>query len=205
MEYKICYVCGLKKEIDEFPFLKSKNKYLSKCRQCKNEYERNYRSKDREKFRKINKEQYEKNREKRIEKSTNYRKNNLKKVNKKRMERYYIRIEKDKIYKLKRMVRVCICNSFYRKNYYKKENTEKLLGCDFDCFVNHLLQTFKSNYGYEWDGIEKVHIDHKKPLVTAKTEEDIIKLCNYTNLQLLKQKDNLKKGSKYSDNNLTII
>ena len=34
------------------------------------------------------------------------------------------------------------------------------------------------------------------PLATAKTEEDVIKLCHYTNLQLLKGEDNLSKGDK---------
>ena len=62
--------------------------------------------------------------------------------------------------------------------------------------MEHLLQTFKSNYGYEWDKKEPVHIDHITPLAIAKTEEDIIKLCHYTNLQLLKAKDNLQKNSK---------
>ena len=47
-----------------------------------------------------------------------------------------------------------------------------------------------------YDNKEKVHIDHIIPLATAKTEEDVIKLCHYTNLQLLKAKDNLKKGAK---------
>lgn len=44
--------------------------------------------------------------------------------------------------------------------------------------------------------LKKVHIDHIIPLATAKTEEDVIKLCHYTNLQLLKGEDNLSKGDK---------
>jgi len=50
--------------------------------------------------------------------------------------------------------------------------------------------------GIEWNGIEKVQIDHIKPLKYAKTEEEVIKLCHYTNLQLLKEKDNLEKSFK---------
>ena len=67
-------------------------------------------------------------------------------------------------------------------------------------FINHLLETFKNNYGYKWDGIEKVHIDHIIPLATAKTKEEVIKLCYYTNLQLLKAKDNIEKGNKLNWN-----
>ncbi len=59
-----------------------------------------------------------------------------------------------------------------------------------------LLETFKENYGYEWDGKEEVHIDHIIPLAIAETEEDVYELCYYENLQLLKAKDNLKKHDK---------
>ena len=70
------------------------------------------------------------------------------------------------------------------------------MGCDLDFFVDYLLKTYKDNYGYEWDGTESVHIDHIKPLSQAKTEEEVLKLCKYTNLQLLKAQDNLKKQDK---------
>jgi len=43
------------------------------------------------------------------------------------------------------------------------------------------------------------HIDHIIPLSTAKTEQDIIKLCHYTNHQPLWAKDNLSKGNKTLD------
>ena len=85
---------------------------------------------------------------------------------------------------------------FGKNKIIKKESTEKILDCSIDFFINYLLQTFKDNYGYEYNGIEKVHIDHIIPLATAKTEEDVIKLCHYSNLQLLKAKDNLEKGAK---------
>lgn len=46
-------------------------------------------------------------------------------------------------------------------------------------------------------GIYKnVNIDHIIPLATAKNEEDVMKLCHYSNLQLLKAKDNIEKGAK---------
>lgn len=50
------------------------------------------------------------------------------------------------------------------------------------------------NHGlYGW------HIDHIIPISTAKTEEDIIKLCHYTNLQPLWVEDNYKKSNKILD------
>ena len=93
-------------------------------------------------------------------------------------------------------MRKSLYKSFIRKGYVKNENSERILGCNTESFIKHLLQTYKNNYGVEWDGVEKVHIDHKTPLAIAKTEEDVIRLCHYTNLQLLKEYDNLKKYNK---------
>ena len=41
------------------------------------------------------------------------------------------------------------------------------------------------------------HIDHKIPISSPKTEEEIYKLNHYTNLQPLWRDDNLIKGCKY--------
>lgn len=97
---------------------------------------------------------------------------------------------------LKRNIRNLINRSFRNKNFNKETKTEKILGCDFQMFYNHLLQTFKNNYGYEWDGVEEVHIDHIYPLKECNTYEEIYKANHYTNLQLLKPKDNFEKGAK---------
>lgn len=106
------------------------------------------------------------------------------------------RKENDPIFKMSIQVRGLISGSFKRKGYTKKSRTYEILGTDFETFYKHLLNTFKNTYGYEWDGKEAVHIDHIIPLATANTEEEIIKLCYYTNLQLLKAEDNLVKSDK---------
>jgi hypothetical protein len=46
------------------------------------------------------------------------------------------------------------------------------------------------NYGYYgW------HVDHKIPLDSGKTEEEILKLCHYLNLQPLWRNDNQSKSN----------
>ena len=108
----------------------------------------------------------------------------------------YYKKKEDTNYKLKLQTRNLIYKAFKRKKYKKDSPTEKILGCNYSDFINYLLQTYKDNYGKEWDGKELMHIDHKMPLATAKTEDDIIKLCHYKNLQLLKGHDNLVKSDK---------
>ena len=41
-----------------------------------------------------------------------------------------------------------------------------------------------------------IHIDHIIPLSSAKTEEEVYRLCHYTNLQPLWAEENLKKGNR---------
>jgi hypothetical protein len=42
----------------------------------------------------------------------------------------------------------------------------------------------------------KIHIDHITHLSSVKTEEEVYKLCHYSNLQPLWAEDNLKKENK---------
>ncbi|MBR5322330.1 MAG: hypothetical protein IKU48_02135, partial [Clostridia bacterium] len=106
------------------------------------------------------------------------------------------RMQNDPMFKLSVNIRHLISNSLRRQGFSKKTRTYEILGCDYDTFYKYMLETYKNIYGVEWDGKEDVHIDHIIPLATAESEEEIIKLCHYTNLQLLKAKDNLEKRDK---------
>ena len=143
-----------------------------------------------------NKEWLENNKEKRQLYVKEYERINHDRILKRKLERRKKRKETDKLYKLKEQSRDVIKKSFRGVLKGKRGKTTKILGCDLDFFVNYLLSTFKNNYGYDWDGKESVHIDHIIPLSIANSKEDVIKLCNYKNLQLLKARDNLKKGNK---------
>jgi hypothetical protein len=50
--------------------------------------------------------------------------------------------------------------------------------------------------GMSWENKGKWHIDHIIPLSSAKTHEDVIKLCHFKNLQPLWEQENKKKGNK---------
>ena len=105
------------------------------------------------------------------------------------------KLKEDSLFKMKEQVRNLIRNSYRRTGFRKNTKTAKILGCDFKTLNAHLLSTWIDNYGTEWNG-EDYHIDHIVPLATAKTEEDVRALCNYTNLQMLKPEDNLTKNAK---------
>lgn len=114
-------------------------------------------------------------------------------------ERVRERKQNDTVFKLKSQARNTIYQSFARTGNVKSKRCEDITGLAIGDLYTYLVGTYKDNYGTEWDGSDPVHIDHIIPLATAKTEEDVIRLCHYTNLQLLTAKDNLKKGSAYAN------
>lgn len=76
----------------------------------------------------------------------------------------------------------------------KLTKTEIMLGCTYAELRDHLESMFKD--GMSWDNRGRWHIDHIIPLSSAKTPEEVIKLCNFRNLQPLWEQDNKKKGNK---------
>ena len=132
------------------------------------------------------KQYYEQNKDKIKEYNELYKAKRNDRIRKRRLD--------DDVFKIKEQIKCCIRKSFRRKGMNKSRHTEEIVGISLNKLYVYLLDTFRNNYGYDWDGKEEVHIDHIKPLSTANTEEDVIKLCHYTNLQLLKGLDNIQKS-----------
>lgn len=159
-----------------------------------------WREEHHEQFLQMRKRYYQNNKEKYTQNNKNWY--NKHKEDYKAYAKQYARQYSDKkrkedpVYYQKYRIRNFVLRAFARKGFTKRSHTTELLGCDFDTFYKYLLETFKNIYGYEWDGIEKVHIDHIIPLDTVQTIEDVEKLSHYTNLQLLKAQDNLHKSNK---------
>jgi hypothetical protein len=75
--------------------------------------------------------------------------------------------------------------------YTKNNKTEKILGCTFEKFREHIEKQFKP--GMTWLNHGDWELDHIVPISFAKTEEEVIKFSHYTNLQPLWWQDNLNK------------
>ncbi len=137
------------------------------------------------------KEYYLKNKNKILKYSKDYFKTNKETKQKKNNERYNKRRKDDPVFKLRGNVRRNILGFLKRKGFKKNCRTHDILGCSFDDFKTYLESKFEDwmnweNHGkyngeinYGWD------IDHIIPQSSAITENDIIKLNHYSNLQPL--------------------
>ena len=87
-----------------------------------------------------------------------------------------------------------MAGAFKRTKFKKGYRTREIIGCEYEQLIEHMESQFTD--GMSWDNKGEWHIDHIIPISSAVTEEDVIRLNHYTNLQPLWAKDNLFKGSK---------
>ena len=104
----------------------------------------------------------------------------------------------DVIYGLVNDVRYRIWFYLKSNNITKKNRTFDIVGCTPQFLKKHLETQFIN--GMTWDNRSEWPIDHIIPLSSAKTEDELYKLCHYKNLQPLWAEDNLKKSNKIFSN-----
>jgi hypothetical protein len=204
MDKKLCKKCGIEKDICEFDKkLSNKDGLSNRCKSCRRDYYNEYNKKNIDKKRKSYKEYYKLNRDKELLRSKNkhekyseqekeYRKNNRDRISKREKERYH----KDLVFKLKTNVRNRLKLFLKTKKIYKNNTTFEIVGGTPEIIKEHIEKQFID--GMTWDnyGFSGWHIDHIIPLSSAKTEEEVYKLCHYTNLQPLWANENYKKSNK---------
>jgi hypothetical protein len=152
------------------------------------------------------KEYYKNNKDKyKITKSI-YHKNNKEKLNKRAKEygkknrtllseKDKLRRKSDPLFRTIRYIRNRINKYIKQKNYKKNSKSFEIVGCSPENLKKYLENKFTD--GMCWDLMgSHIHIDHIVPLSSANTEEELYKLCHYTNLQPLWAKDNLSKSNK---------
>jgi hypothetical protein len=222
MERKVCSKCKEEKEVCEFSKNSSrKDGYHPQCKNCKkewrlnnrehvleyhknynkkntdkrNEYYKNRKQSNPEEVSNYHKKYKEQNKEKLVISNKNYRDKNLKKILKYNSEYKKKRRNFDPFYSLTSNIRSRISTFLKLKNISKNNKTFEIVGCNQEFLKEHLEKQFTE--GMTWGLMGKhIHIDHIIPLSSAKTEEEVFKLCHYTNLQPLWAEDNLKKSNK---------
>lgn len=100
----------------------------------------------------------------------------------------------DPIFSLIDRCRARLNQAFRLNGYTKRSKTHEIIGCSWDFLMGYIDSQFQP--GMTWENRSEWHIDHRIPLATAKTEEDVIRLNHYTNLQPLWAADNLRKSDK---------
>ena len=201
---KICSKCQETKSITDFYKKKdTKDGHTNQCKECINEFHRL----KRELIRlskpakpKVDQKQYQKE----------YREKNKEVLKIKAKERLTQRMDQhrdyckkyqmrrkqsDPLFKLIQNTRSLIATSLRKMRTGKKEKTEQILGCSFEEFKTNLESKFLE--GMSWDNRYMWHVDHIIPVSYGTTEEEIIALNHYTNLQPLWAVDNIRKKNRY--------
>lgn len=112
-------------------------------------------------------------------------------------KRHIERRKEDILYKLADSIRSRTKKSLNHKSWKKTTKFYEYIGCNLIELKTHLESQFKNNMS--WKNYGEWHIDHIIPLSSAKTKEELYKLCHYTNLQPLWAIDNLRKGNRISN------
>ena len=177
-------------------------KYYENNKEKIQEYQKNYRENNKDKLknhRENNKEKLKIYRENNKEKLKIYREKNKEKINLYNLNRR----KAEPLIRLKHNLGNRIRLAIKSKNFTKSNGTLEILGCDLKTIKLHLEKQFTK--GMSWDNYNEWHIDHIIPCASAKTEEELIKLFHYTNLQPLWAAENMSKGKKIIEKQLFLL
>lgn len=181
VEEKKCSICMVIKPANNFDRnMRNLSGLVYDCKECRS---------------KKTKQMYLANPEKYKEKSTkiyNQTKNTEAFKNKKR--EYQKRKMSDPHYVLTRRLRNRLYYALQKKSWKKNTKFSEYIGCSLEELKIHLEKQFIT--GMSWENQGEWHIDHIIPLDSATSEEELYKLCHFTNLQPMWAADNIKKGTK---------
>lgn len=206
---KVCIKCNIEKSLGEFSKNKAKKDGKnSSCKNCNHQWYLN--NKEKSNFAsnqwRLNHVGYHKEYKKQWylnnkEYTKQYYQDNKEKIYKRQKKYESYKRQTDLLFKLSDSIRSLTYDSFKRTlngTYKKGKRTEAILGCTVSFLIEHLQSQFTEGMTLENHGTGPGcwNIDHKTPISSAVTEEDIYKLSHYTNLQPLWYEDNMKKFNK---------
>jgi hypothetical protein len=188
METKVCCKCKEEKSNSEFN-KSSRNKcsLRGECKSC----QKKYYNQNSEKLKKRRKERYSENSYEELNNNKNYYIKNKKEI----IKTLRTKRQTDFFYRMKNNLRSRLIQFLSSHKLHKDNKTFDIVGCSPEFLKEYLENKFTEGMSWELMG-KDIHIDHIIPLSSAKSEEDVYKLCHYTNLQPLWAEDNLSKGCK---------
>jgi hypothetical protein len=169
------------------------------------EYKKNYMREKRKDITYLEKEKLKQKEYESSEEYKEYKKNYMKEyanVNKDKIKEYkknYMkkRRNEDFIFKISNNISNSIRQALRKKGYEKNSNTEHILGCSYEFFVEYIKNQFEDWMTYDNYGLYEINkynigwdIDHICPISNATSEDEVIKLNHYTNLRPLCSKIN---------------
>ena len=207
---KKCTKCKIQKELTEFYKNKdAKDGLIGDCKSCRKEYDKERYKANKERIKEQVKEHYQANKERKKEyyqankeRKKEYRKEYYE-ANKERIKEFYKEYSKeyqkerrkvDPLFKMTHNLRVRTSQAFKNNGYTKNTKTQEMLGVNWGICKAHIERQFTK--GMSWSNYGNWHIDHIIPLASANTEQELKKLCHYSNLQPLWEADNLIKSAK---------
>ena len=221
MILKKCGKCGEEKPLSDFhKQKKGKHGVCGRCKKCikqyhkqryeeikdnKKRYDKQYYQENKERKKQYQKQYYQENKERKKDHYKQYCQKNKERIkqyheqyrqkNKERIKQYKKqRRQSDPMFKLRCNLGNRTSRAFKVKGFSKNSKTREILGVEWEVVKKHIERQFTK--GMSWDNYGKWHVDHIVPLASAKTEEEVVKLCHYSNLQPLWAEDNLSKNDK---------
>jgi hypothetical protein len=104
------------------------------------------------------------------------------------------RYREDLVFAVATRARARLAKAIQRTGYAKNSKTHELIGCSYKELAAHLEAQFVDDMG--WHNRADWHIDHIVPVASAKTEEELLNLFHFTNLQPLWADENRRKGAR---------
>jgi hypothetical protein len=102
------------------------------------------------------------------------------------------RREKDPLYKLKSTLMSTVGTRLRQSTFKKHKRTEEILGCTIEFLKEYITSQFEPWMSWDnWGGQSVIEqnvswdMDHIIPLSSAQSEEELLNLLHYTNLQPL--------------------
>tara|TARA_R110002153_G_scaffold183845_1_gene337054 strand:- start:589 stop:1236 length:648 start_codon:yes stop_codon:yes gene_type:complete len=209
MESKECTKCKVDKPLDQYS--KDKNRpggKLSGCKACYKKYFDAYRKKNKKELNQKSRDWHQSpyGKQKALEwrslpeskkRTKEYYQENKEHLNHIQWKRIRERLDTEPLFRFQINVRSNIKQAWDRAlkgSVIKESKSLDILGCSIEFFVSYISDQFTE--GMTLDNCGEWHLDHIIPISTAKTEEDVVRLCHYSNYQPLWAADNLSKGAK---------